>query len=159
MHSRGSIRYGRNGVTFYYARPNPIDNKVVFEFPDEGVGGLYTLRMLFLIAKFHLDRRELTLNSQLLNDMIAALNNSLSENIESSQSQKEALKKRIDEPGNIDSQLEEITSFLLENRMISPSESTIEEISVVLKDAAYPFSIDEKALSNLIEKVTTRSDR
>ena len=134
-----------------------IDNKVVFEFPDEGVGGLYTLRMLCLIAKFHLDRRELTLNSQLLNDMIAALNNSLSENIESSQAQKEALKERIDEPGNIDSHLlEEITSFLLENRMISPSESTLEEISVVLKDAAYPFSIDERTLSNLIEKVTTR---
>ena len=128
-----------------------IDNKVVFEFPDEGVGGLYTLRMLCLIAKFHLDRRELTLNSQLLNDMIAALNNTLSENIENSQSQKEALKERIDSH-----LLEEITSFLLENRMISPSDSTIEEISVVLKDAAYPFSIDEKALSNLIEKVTTR---
>ena len=131
-----------------------FNDRLVFEFDDERVEALHTLRGLCMFSKFNLDRRDLTLDSEVIIGLIKSIDKFLIDKSKSELNSEGAQVSNLSNPPEIDDDLlREIIEFCRGSDPDNEKYNTYENTENFLKKAIFPFAINSSKLDNIVKEV------
>lgn len=143
-------------MELYFTMPVRIhfNDDLVFEFDDDRVEALHTLRALCMFSKFNLDRRDLTLDSEVIIRLIKSIDKFLIEKSNSELNSEGAQISNLSNPPEIDDYLlREIIEFCRGSDPDNEKYNAYENTESFLKKAIFPFEVSPLKLDNAVKEV------